>query len=239
MKLSVIIPTLNEAAYLPVTIEKIKRNVGLDEPYEIIVVDSGSTDETCEIALKLGVKLIRSNNASPGRAYALNEAAQSATGDVFLFLDADTIVPPDYDQSIENALQDPVLVGGAFEFSLDGQEFGLRVVEFINRLRYRTRQRYYGDQGIFVRSHAFRSVGGYPETGILEAAHFCKSLRKEGKLKLIKRRISTSPRRFLDGGIYKVLAGDIKIWFLDLIGIRVDKYADAYWKENKLRAKNR
>lgn len=239
MNLSIIIPTLNEVAYLPVTIEKIKRNATLGEPYEIIVADSSSTDGTCEIALKLGVKLVRSNNASPGRAYVLNEAAQSATGDVFLFLDADTLVPQGYDESIERALTNPNVVGGAFEFSLDGQEFGLRIVEFINRIRYRVRQRYYGDQGIFVRSHVFKKVGGYPEIGLLEAAHFCKKLKKEGDLKLIKEGIYTSPRRFLDGGIYKVLAGDIKIWFLDLIGVRVEKYADTYWRDNKLRTKNR
>ena len=238
MKLSIIIPTLNEATYLPVTIEKIKQNAGLEEPYEIIVVDSGSTDETCDIALKLGVKLVKSKGTFAGRAYVLNQAVEFASGDVLLFLDADTLVPQGYDDSIERALTNPNVVGGAFEFSLDGQEFGLRIVEFINRIRYRMRQRYYGDQGIFVRSHVFRSVGGYPEIGILEAAHFCKKLRKEGELKLIKKRIYTSPRRFLDGGVYKVLGRDIKIWFLDLIGISVDKYADAYWKENKLRAKN-
>jgi len=238
MNLSIIIPTLNEATYLPVTIEQIRQNAGLEEPYEIIIVDSGSTDETCDIALKLGVKLVKSNSISSGKAYVLNEAVEFASGDVLLFLDADTLVPQGYDESIENALSNPNVVGGAFEFSLEGPQFGLRVVELINRIRYRIRQRYYGDQGIFVRSHVFRIVGGYPEIGILEAAHFCKKLRKEGELKLIKKRIYTSPRRFLDGGVYKVLGRDIKIWFLDLIGISVDKYADAYWKENKLRAKN-
>ncbi len=239
MKLSIIIPTLNEAAYLSVTIEKIKQNVSFGEPYEIIVIDSGSTDETCEIALKLGVRLIRCKSNSIGKAYVLNEGAQSATGDVLLFLDADTLVPLGYDESIKDALTDADVVGGAFEFALNGKEFGLRVVEFLNRVRYRIRQRYYGDQGIFVSSHVFKRVGGYPEIGILEAAHFCEKLSREGKLKLIKKRINTSPRRFQDGGIYKVLSGDIKIWFLDLIGRPVDKYADAYWKENKLRAKNR
>jgi len=238
MNLSIIIPTLNEATYLPVTIEKIKQNAGLGEPHEIIVVDSGSTDETCDIALKLGVKLVKSKVTFSGRAYVLNEAVEFASGDVILFLDADTLVPQGYDESIENALTNPNVVGGAFEFSLEGPQFGLRVVELINRIRYRIRQRYYGDQGIFVRSHVFRIVGGYPEIGILEAAHFCKNLRKVGKLKLINKKINTSPRRFLDEGVYKVLGRDIKIWFLDLIGLRVDKYADAYWKENKLRAKN-
>ena len=152
MKLSVIIPTLNEAAYIPATIEKIMQNASLGEPYEIIVVDSGSTDETCEIANKLGAKIVPAKSSLPGRAYVLNEAAESATGDVFLFLDADTLVPQGYDESMERALTNPNVVGGAFEFCLDGEEFGLRVVEFVNRIRYRIRQRYYGDQGIFVRA---------------------------------------------------------------------------------------
>jgi rSAM/selenodomain-associated transferase 2 len=240
MNLSIIIPTLNEAEYLASTLQCLSENSRLENYNEVIVIDSGSTDETCEIALKLGVKLIRSNNASPGRAYVLNEAAQSATGDVLLFLDADTLVPIGYDQLIETALSDPKFIGGAFEFALDGAEFGLRVVELINRIRYRIRQRYYGDQGVFVRSDIFQRVGGYPKIGLLEAAHLCKNLKRVGKLKLIRKNMKTSPRRFLDGGIYnyKVLVSDIKIWFLDLIGIRVDRYADSYWKENELRSKN-
>ena len=111
MKLSIIIPTLNEATYLPVTIEKIKQNAGLEEPYEIIVVDSGSTDETCDIALKLGVKLVKSKGTFAGRAYVLNQAVEFASGDVLLFLDADTLVPQGYDESIENALSNPNVVG--------------------------------------------------------------------------------------------------------------------------------
>ena len=187
---------------------------------------------------ELNVKIIKSKSNIAGRAYVLNEAATHATGDIYMFLDADTIVPHGYDQSINDALSLPKVIGGAFEFALDGQEFGLRVVELINRVRYRIRQRYYGDQGIFVRAEIFNRVGGYPELRLLEAAHLCKNLRKEGRLKLIKKNMYTSPRRFLDGGIYRVLRGDIKIWFLDLFGIPVDKYAGSYWKENKLRSKD-
>ena len=84
----------------------------------------------------------------------------------------------------------------------------------------------------------FKRVGGYPDKGLLESAYLCKSLRQQGQLRLVKSHMSTSPRRFLDGGIYRVLAGDIKIWFLDLIGVSVYRYADSYWKENKLRSKN-
>ncbi len=238
MYLSIIIPTLNEAGYLATTIECLKQNSVLDDKKEIIVIDSGSSDNTCEIAREFKVRLIKGQKRKLGKAHVLNEAAQVAEGEAYLFLDADTLVPPGYDKMVDTALSNPEVVGGAFEFALDGTEFGLRVVELINRIRYRICQRYYGDQGIFVRANMFRRVGGYPEIGLLEAAYLCKKLKKNGKLKLIKEHMKTSPRRFIDGGIYRVLSSDIKIWFLDLIGVGIDKYAPAYWKENKVRSKN-
>lgn len=235
MKLSVVIPTLNEEDYLPETINKIRENAANGEPHEIIVADSGSADGTPEIALGLGVVVIECENHVYGRASALNCGADHATGDVILFLDADTIPPPGYDECIESALESPGTVGGAFEFSLDGQELGLRVVEALNRVRYRVRQRYYGDQGVFVRASVFRKIGGYPKRRILETAYLCEALQAEGRLKLVDRKIDTSPRRFLNGGIYRVFASDIKIWLLDLLGVSVERYADQYWKENATR----
>lgn len=234
MRLSVIIPTLNEKDYLQETINKIRENAAGGEPHEIIVADSGSTDGTPEAALRLGVEVIECENHVLGRASVLNCGADYATGDVFLFLDADTIPPPGYDECIESALGNAGTVGGAFEFSLDGEEFGLRVVEALNRARYRVRQRYYGDQGIFVRAPVFKKIGGCPERRILETAYLCRALQTEGRLTLINREVKTSPRRFLNGGIYTVFARDIKIWFLDLLGLPVERYADQYWKENVL-----
>lgn len=238
MKLSVIIPTLNEALYLPLTLKKVRENHVSGEPHEIVVSDSGSADGSPEIAIRYGVRVVQSERFSPGRAKALNKGAASATGDVFFFLDADSIPPPGYDECIQKALENAAVVGGAFEFSLDGEGFGLRLVELMNRIRYRARKRFYGDQGIFVRSHAFTEIGGYPDMRILEAAHLCKNLSRAGELVLVKREVKTSPRRFVRGGVYSVLAEDVKIWFLDLMGISVDKYADRYWDENRLRTKD-
>lgn len=238
MKLSVIIPTLNEANHIGPTINALNQHSRLDDNPEIIVIDSGSVDDTRKITATLGAALISYIPQKMGRAYVLNEAVKYAHGDVLMFLDADTTVPIGYDDLIASALSDPKVIGGAFEFSLDGPDFGLRVVELINRVRYRIRQRFYGDQGIFVRANIFNRVGGYPEMGLLEAAHLCKNLRKEGKLKLIKKNIPTSPRRFIDGGIYRVLGNDIKIWFLDLIGLDVNRFANTYWEDNKLRPKS-
>nr|NIS74636.1 glycosyltransferase [Deltaproteobacteria bacterium] len=84
---------------------------------------------TPELAARLGARIVECEDRAPGRASALNMGAQSATGDVLFFLDADTIPPRGYDARIGSVLSDPETVGGAFEFSLEGPEFGLRVVE--------------------------------------------------------------------------------------------------------------
>ena len=235
MKLSVIIPTLNEVEHLPATVTSLRGNAVRGGRHEIIVADTGSTDGSQELSLDLGLKLVRCVNPLPGRASAINQGATSAIGDVLLFLDADTSLPKGYDLALEEVLMSYGVVGGAFEFTLDGEEFGLRVVEILNRLRYRVRQRYYGDQGVFVRADVFRKIGGFPERRLLETAYFCSTVKKVGELRLIKKSVKTSPRRFLAGGIYKVLTQDIKIWFLDLIGISIERYAEPYWKGNEKR----
>ncbi len=232
MRLSVIIPALNEYQYISDTIEAVRQNAVIGQPHEIIVVDTGSTDGTTEIVKKLGVNLIEIKPEISGRSQALNAGADVSTGDVYLFLDADTILPEGYDVAIETALQNRDIAGGAFEFSLGGNEFALRVVELINRIRYRISYQFYGDQGIFVRASVYRGVGGYPKKRILEASEFCSSLKRVGRLALIRKKIKTSPRRFLRGGVYRVLASDILIWCMDLIGIPVDEFADTYWKKN-------
>ena len=232
MHLSVIIPALNEYEYISDTINVVRENAVLGGPHEIIVVDCGSTDGTTEIVRRLGVKLIEIRPEMVGRSQALNTGASIATGDVYLFLDSDTILPERYDREIKTALESRHMVGGAFEFALDGRGFSLRVVELINRIRYRISHQFYGDQGIFVRAAVFGRVGGYPKKGILEASDFCCSLKKVGKLALVRKKIRTSPRRFVEGGVYRVLVRDIKIWCLDLMGRPVDKFADIYWKKN-------
>lgn len=236
MKLSVIIPTLNEADYLPATLDALRENGGASSVCEVIVVDSGSTDGTQKFAQEFGAKVVQPDKSPLGKAFALNVGAAEATGDVYLFLDADTILPPGFAESIEAALSPEDVVAGAFEFALDGKGFGLRMVEFINRIRYRIWKRYYGDQGIFVRAWVFNDLGGYPRLRLMEASDFCVSLGRVGKLALIKTPVLTSPRRFVDGGVYKVFAKDFKLAILNLLGFDIEKYADEYWEENENRS---
>lgn len=188
-----------------------------------------------EIARCLGVRLVQAEPPPGSRGAALNRGAAQATGDVLLFLDADTLVPKGYDQAIVKALANPRVIGGAFEFQLEGAELGLRIVECINRVRYRLWPRYYGDQGIFVRAGAFHRAGGYPERRLLEASDFCVALARIGELALVRKYMRTSARRFLEGGIYRVLASDFVIWWLDLIGHSTERYGAAYQENNRQR----
>src|SRR5262249_23251964 len=223
MRLSIIIPTLNEAHHLSATVAEARRQAVLAS-HEIIVADCGSTDGPAQLAAALGTHVVQERPALSSRAAALNRGARAATGDVLLALDADTLPPHGYDRFIRQALRDPNVVGGAFEFALDGPQLGLRLVELVNRIRYRLWPLYYGDQGMFVRVAVFRRVGGYPERGILEASDFCRRVRRAGRLVLLPRYMKTSARRFVEGGIYRVLARDCRIWWRDLIGKDTEQF---------------
>lgn len=232
MRLSIIIPTLNEERNLPVAISYVRRRAFLG-PHETIVSDCGSTDDTADIARRLGATLVSSSPPFSSRAAALNAGARVASGDVFLFLDADTLAPRGFDETIRHALLDVSVVGGAFEFALVGRQVGLRLVEFINRVRYRIWPRFYGDQGIFARAAAFWRAGGYPEQLLLESSDFCRHLSGCGRLVLLRRQMRTSARRFLDGGVYRVLARDCRIWWRDLLGLPTEAFGADYQAYNR------
>src|SRR5262245_14634269 len=97
VRLSIIIPTLNEARSLAGAVEQARTRAALGPPHEVIVADCGSVDGTADLAVRLGTRLARGQPLPGSRAAALNLGAAQATGDVLLFLDADTLVPRGYD----------------------------------------------------------------------------------------------------------------------------------------------
>jgi glycosyltransferase involved in cell wall biosynthesis len=237
VRLSIIIPTLNEARYLAATVEQVRRRAALGPPHEIIVADCGSTDGTAELAARLGTRLAGARPPPVSRAAACNRGAATATGDVLLFLDADSLVPAGYDAAIRRVVRAPGVVGGAFEFALDGSERALRLVEFVNRIRYILWPLYYGDQGVFARASAFRAVCGYPDRRLLEASEFCRRLGRVGRLVLVRRPLTTSARRFVENGILRVLAHDARIWLLDLLHLPTEHFGPAYQEDNRRRGR--
>ena len=233
MYLSVIIPTLNEEYYIQATLNALLDGISDDTEYEIVVIDSGSSDKTLEYVTNRNIAFEQKPEFKGCKYKSLNYGASLAKGNVLLFLDADSFLKYGFDKEIRKVLQGDV-VGGAFEYCSENQSISLRVIEALNRIRYRVDQNYFGDQGIFCTKEAFDTVRGYPEKTIMEAAFFCKKLRSIGKLKLIKLPLITSSRRFEKGGVWRVFFKDTVIWIQFLLGCDISRYARKYWKENLL-----
>ena len=235
-RFSIIIPTLNEIDSIEATVGRARITAAAHD-YEIVVADSGSSDGTVALARGLDTRVVVDAEVRC-RAEACNLGAGAARGEIFVFLDADTRTPNDFLDAIEHVLRRPGTIGGAFEFALTGRGLSLRVIELINRIRYRIWRRYYGDQMLFVRADDFRAVGGFPARRILESSDLCLLLARRGRLRLVRQQVLTSSRRFLDGGVWRVFGSDIWIWFLDLIGLKTDRFGARYWNYNRLRGQS-
>ena len=156
MRISVIIPVLNEEKSIAATLAELQRL----KPDELILVDGGSSDGTREVCQRFGVELYPSR---AGRAAQMNFGAQRSTGDVLLFLHADTRLPPSAFNDIRAALEDRRVVGGRFDLQLDDVRPMLKLIGFMISLRSRLSKVGTGDQAIFVRRELFWELGGYPD----------------------------------------------------------------------------
>lgn len=197
-RISVIIPTLNEAAYLGRTLVTLQAAATGD--IEVIVVDGGSTDRTVEIAQAAGCKVIRS---TLGRATQMNTGAAQASGEILLFLHGDTQLPQQFDRLIKEALDRKSVIAGAFELKIEGSQWGLRWVEWGVKWRSSIFQLPYGDQALFLRADLFRNLGGFPALPIMEDFVFVRQLRKRGRLAIVPASVLTSGRRWETLGIFK------------------------------------
>ena len=195
-RISIIIPAINEADNIANTIE----SIGPGDKKEVIVVDGGSNDDTVGIAKSLGARVITS---APPRARQMNQGADQATGDVFLFLHADTRLPEKFDEFVFNSFKQPKMVAGAFEFRMDSPIPGLRLIERLANWRSRCLKMPYGDQAIFLSSKLFHYLGGFLDIAIMEDFELVRRLRKQGKIVILPVPVFTSPRRWQNFGILK------------------------------------
>ena len=194
-KISIIIPVLNEAGILPTTLHSLQGG----SAREIIVVDGGSQDQTVEIAEALGVLVIRSPQA--GRACQMNLGAAAATGEILLFLHADTRLPAGYQKMVEETLDKPKTVGGAFELALDSPRKSLRLLEKLVNWRSRLLSLPYGDQALFLKAAVFDKVGGFANLPIMEDFELVQRLKRLGKIRIAPAKVVTSARRWHQLGI--------------------------------------
>ena len=233
MDLSIIIPTLNESQFIQTTLDRINEMKSGELQIEIILIDAGSKDDTINQVQNKVEYIYQDPTLAGAKFKSLNKGVEFASGNALLFLDADTLLPEKFDLMIHDALSKAKIVGGAFEFGFDKQGLIYRAIEWVNRIRYRIDQRFFGDQALFCTKENFNRVGGYPHEPIMEAAYFCKALRKVGRLALIKSAVLTSARRFEKGHVLKVFLLDTWIWIQFTLGMNIQHYALAYWKENE------
>lgn len=197
VRLSAIVPTLDEARTLAPCLAALKRS-GVDE---IVVVDGGSVDRTVNVAREHDCAVVPSES---GRALQLNRGAEAATGNVLWFVHADVRVPDCARATIGSTLADPQVVAGAFRTSTQNfqQRRLLDVVLPLADVRSRYTWHPYGDQALFVRRTAFERVGGYPPQPLLEDLELAKRLWAVGKIVVAPTCVRVSGRRFLSRPVY-------------------------------------
>ena len=207
MRLSIIIPVLNEERTIAATLADLDRV----EAAEVIVVDGGSTDRTAESVRATSARLVVSPR---GRAAQMNAGARQAAGDVLLFLHADTKLPAGASRDIRECMADARCAGGRFDIRLDSTRPLLRLVGRMISLRSRLTRVATGDQAIFARRAVFERLGGFPEIPLMEDVAFSRALKKAGRIACLRARVTSSARRWEKHGAVRTI---LLMWALKLL----------------------
>ncbi|PKM23747.1 MAG: glycosyl transferase [Gammaproteobacteria bacterium HGW-Gammaproteobacteria-13] len=220
--LSVVIPVRNEAQALPGLLDDLTdlRAIGA----ELILVDGGSSDGTCELALGRVDQLLRT---APGRALQMNAGAAVACGEYLWFVHADTRISTESLTSLQQALSQRPL-WGRFDVRLSGPGLALRVIGAMINLRSRLSGIASGDQGIFVARQHFEAMGGYAQMPLMEDLQLCRRLKALARPRCLRPPLSTSSRRWEQHGIWRTV---VLMWCLRLAyycGASPEKLARQY-----------
>jgi rSAM/selenodomain-associated transferase 2 len=222
MKLSVIVPMLNEEGAIAATLRAIAAGAPAAER---IVVDGGSIDGSVAAARPLCDAIIVTPR---GRARQMNAGAARAAGDVVAFVHADTVVPASFAADIEAALADPRVVGGRFDVRLDDPHPLCALIGHLISIRSRISRTATGDQAIFVRKAVFERLGGFPDFPICEDLDFARRLKRAGRVACLRSRVLTSARRWRRGGIMRTVVRMWTIRLLYLAGVAPARLAAMY-----------
>ncbi len=223
MKLSIIVPILNEAQQLPLLLERLLplRRHGC----EVIIVDGGSTDGSADAAHCAGFTVLR---APRGRARQMNTGAATATGTTLLFLHADTQLPDGAGMLVEQALADGTRCWGRFDVCIAGKPAMLRVIGRMMNWRSRLTGIATGDQAMFVARAAFHAVGGFPNQPLMEDIELSRRLRKVSRPVCISRCVTTSGRRWEKHGVWRTILLMWRLRFAYWRGVPASQLAKAY-----------
>lgn len=220
--ISIIIPTLNEVQYIGTILSKLSSTTDV---FEIIVVDGGSTDGTNMICKEFpDIKYIQMTTGQ--RARQMNKGARNASGDILLFLHADTLPPTNFVELILDSLSGNEVVGGAFSIKFDVDHWLLTIISRMTRLNITWLT--FGDHGIFLRKDDFLHLSGFAEIPIMEDLEFQMRLKKRGSLVRANASVRTSARRFVNNGVIRQTVRDFGILMGYYIGVPPVKLARYY-----------
>ena len=206
--LSIIIPVFNEGERIAAALDALAgpRVLGV----EVIVVDGGSRDATIQRARLRADRVI---SAPRGRAAQMNAGAEKASGEVLLFLHADTRLPSDPGHVVLRGLERSGRAWGRFDVKIEGRNPLLLVVGWLMNLRSRMTGIATGDQAIFATREAFRDVGGFPMIELMEDIALSKQLKRISRPLCLRERIITSGRRWEEHGVLRTV---VLMWRLRL-----------------------
>jgi rSAM/selenodomain-associated transferase 2 len=220
---SIVVPVLDESAALPGLLDHL---AGLEGRFEIVVADGRSRDATPELAAQHpAVQVVM--NAPRGRAMQMNAGAQAASGEVLLFLHADTRLPADAYGYLRHALADPGVLGGNFALRFDGDDRFSRLLGGWYALQRRARV-YYGDSAIWLRREAFERLGGYRPLPIMEDYDLVRRLERAGRTACLPGPAVTSARRWQRLGLARTIASWVLIRWLFVAGAPPARLARLY-----------
>lgn len=222
MKVSIIIPVLDEALNLLRISSHLQSFI--QQGHEVIIVDGGSFDNTLAISNQVTDKVLISKT---GRALQMNSGAAIASGDILLFLHADTFLP-------DNAMQSVLEVSngqdywGRFNVRLSSPRLIFRVIGSLINIRSCLTSIATGDQAIFICRSLFDRVGGFPEISLMEDIEISRQLKKLSKPVCVKNNVTTSSRRWEKMGIVATVLLMWKIRLYYFLGVPPDKLNQLY-----------
>lgn len=220
--LSVVIPVRNEAQALPFLLDDLSALGAAGA--ELIVVDGGSTDGTCEVAHGRVDQLLKTGL---GRAVQMNAGAATARGTYLWFLHADTRVSAEAISRLQQTLEQRPL-WGRFDVRLFPAGPALRLIGWMINLRSRLTGIASGDQGIFVDRACFDALGGYAHIPLMEDLQLCRRLKAQARPHCLRPPLITSSRRWLQHGVWRTV---LLMWCLRLAyyaGANPEKLARQY-----------
>lgn len=234
--ISTIIPVLNEASGIERLLAHLLKNVSNKFDNEIVIVDGGSSDETCEIVKRFchknssaHIKLIHSLK---GRAKQMNAGAQHATSDILYFLHADSFPPKNFDLLIEREVKKDNSAG-CFKMKFDNNHWWLQLAGWLTRFNWRACRG--GDQSQFITRTLFDEIGGYDESYIIyEDNILLNELYARNKFVVIPHEIISSARLYETRGVWYVQYHFWSIYVKKWLGADADELFDYYVKHIKL-----